>query len=201
MKSKFLVLTLAPAMLIATAALVAADDAADAPSGKPTAKHHEEMIARFDKDGDGKLNEEEMAAAKAAAAERRGEMHDAALQRFDANGDGKLDDTERATAREAMKANRGAGLTDEQRAKARAEFEAYAAKYDKDGDGKLSAAERKAAREAWAAEHPEAAAKLREAADKDGDGVVSDKERRAAAREMRKKQHKKNAGEAGATGE
>jgi len=180
-------------MLIATARLAAADDAT------PSGKHHEEILKRFDKDGDGKLNDEEKAAAKAAATERRDEMRDEALARFDANGDGKLDDTERAALREAMQKERGGKMTDEQREKVRAEFEAYAAKYDKDGDGKLSPEERKTARDAWAAEHPEAAAKIREAVDKDGDGTISAKERRVAAKEVRKKR-KQGGGESGDAG-
>lgn len=201
MKSKLLVLTLAPAMLIATARLTAEGEPTEAAGTKPPGKHHEEMIRRFDADGDGKLNEEEKAAAKTAMQQRQGEAREEALKRFDANGDGKLDDAERATAREAMQKGQGGKMTDEQRAKARAEFEAYAAKYDADGDGKLSPDERKSAREAWAAENPEKAAKMRAAADKDGDGTVSDAERRAAAKEMRKKQRKSGGAEPAAAAE
>ena len=46
------------------------------------------MIKKFDKDGDGKLNEEERKAAEEA---RKAEM----LKRFDKDGDGKISDEER----------------------------------------------------------------------------------------------------------
>lgn len=78
-----------------------------------------EVIARFDKDGDGKLNEEERAVAKAARQAVRANV----LERFDTDNDGKLSKTER----KAMKA-------------------AVLEKFDVDGDGKLSADERKEAR-------------------------------------------------------
>ena len=78
------------------------------------------LIQKFDKDGDGKLNEEERAAM-------REEMRKNREKAFDKNGDGKLDDTERAAMQEARKAREKA--------------------FDKDGDGKLSIEERKAMRE------------------------------------------------------
>ena len=74
------------------------------------------MLERFDKDGDGKLSEEERAAARAEmqkrreagglkgnGAEKRAEM----LKKFDKDGDGKLSDDERAAMREAMKGKDG----------------------------------------------------------------------------------------------
>jgi Ca2+-binding EF-hand superfamily protein len=188
-------------MLIATARLTADGETSTASGDKPPGQHKQEMLQRFDKDGDGKLNDEEKAAAKAAMQQRQGDMREEALKRFDANGDGKLDDAERATAQEAMHKQRGGQMTDEQRAKARAEFQAYAAKHDKDGDGKLSPEERKSAREAWAAENPEAAARMRAAADKDGDGTISDAERKEAGKEMRKKHRKKGGDENNPAGE
>ncbi len=50
----------------------------------------EKMRKHFDKDGDGKLNAEERAAAKQAL-----------LKRLDRNGDGKVDASERDAARNA----------------------------------------------------------------------------------------------------
>lgn len=91
------------------------------PEGRPDGrKLAPAIIARFDKDGDGKLNQEEREAAKAA----RGQMRAKVLERFDADKDGKLSETER----EAMKA-------------------AILEKFDADGDGELSVEERKAAHE------------------------------------------------------
>ena len=85
---------------------------------KPEAKrcrHHGDW-KKFDKDGDGKLSEEERAAAKEAWE----------LKKYDKDGNGKLSKKEKAAAEKAKKE--------------------FMAKYDKDGDGELSKAERKAMR-------------------------------------------------------
>jgi len=50
-------------------------------------------MARFDTDGDGKLNDTEKADAKTAFEKLK--------KTFDADGDGKLSDEEKATARKA----------------------------------------------------------------------------------------------------
>lgn len=78
------------------------------------------LIARFDKDGDGKLSQQEREAAKAARKNTRAKI----LERFDTDKDGKLSEAER----EVMRAE-------------------ILAKFDKDGDGALSKEEREAAQE------------------------------------------------------
>ena len=97
--------------MIAIAALAGAASFAGAeePAGAPPAgappeggprehrKPPAELIAKFDKDGDGNLNDDEKAAMKAAMEERRKEM----LTKFDKDGDGKLNEEERKAAREA----------------------------------------------------------------------------------------------------
>ena len=90
-----------------------------------------ELLKRFDKDGDGKLNEEERAAAKQAMQVRGGRPgpkgqeklgagkgqpgqgapgnrpnKEEFLKRFDKNGDGKITDDERAAAKQAMQERR-----------------------------------------------------------------------------------------------
>lgn len=87
--------------------------------GRPS---KEEMIKKFDKDGDGKLSEEEKA-------EIRKRIPQMLVKKFDKDEDGKLNDEERAEARKAMEARKKEVL----------------AKFDKDGDGKLNPEERKAA--------------------------------------------------------
>ena len=69
-------------------------------SGLPVAVSEEEIEEMFifaDKDGDGKLSDEERAAAHKAMQERR----EKCLKEFDADGDGTLNEDERAAAREA----------------------------------------------------------------------------------------------------
>lgn len=56
------------------------------------------VLKKFDKDGDGKLNDEEMAAWKSARESEKKAM----LEKYDTNKDGKLDDAEKA----AMKADK-----------------------------------------------------------------------------------------------
>jgi hypothetical protein len=87
-----------------------------------------DLIQKFDKNGDGKLDDAERADMKAAFEARRGERHKEALARYDTNKDGKLDDAERAAMRDARLAER---------------FKAM----DKNGDGKLSLDEFKAGAE------------------------------------------------------
>ena len=67
-----------------------------------------EILKRFDKDGDGKLNDAERGAAKKAHEERGGQpggadgkLREEILKRFDKNNDGKLNEEERAAAKKA----------------------------------------------------------------------------------------------------
>lgn len=81
-------------------------------------KHEKgEIIKRFDADGDGKLNEGERAAARAAFEAKKTEMQDKRdehlaqmktkhpdlFAKLDANGDGNLDEAERKAAREQFR--------------------------------------------------------------------------------------------------
>jgi hypothetical protein len=91
------------------------------PPGGPPA----EIIAKFDKDGDGKLNDEEAKAAREAMQAKRKE----AEAKYDKDGDGKLSEDERKAMMEERKKE-------------------MIAKFDKDGDGELNEEEKKAAREA-----------------------------------------------------
>ncbi len=104
-----------------------------------------EILKRYDKNGDGKLDDSEVAAAmdenrKAADADREKnrdklkERQQAWLKEFDKNGDGKLDASERATMEQTLRAR----LEKSPRMLKR---------FDTDGDGKLSDAEWMAARE------------------------------------------------------
>lgn len=96
------------------------------PDGRPS---REEVLKKFDKDGDGKLSEEEKGELRKAMASRGRKLPPHLMEKFDKDGDGKLNEEERADARKAMEARRKEVME----------------KFDKDGDGKLNPEERRAA--------------------------------------------------------
>jgi hypothetical protein len=137
--------SLAPVLLAATLFLVPAlhadEPAADnmgesVESSKASASRQAELLKRFDKNSDGKLDEDEKAAAKEYNREQQNErmnkagerLRKNAVAKYDKNGDGKLDDAERAEI---------------------ANDPAVIKRFDKNGDGKLDETEKEAAREAF----------------------------------------------------
>ncbi len=99
-----------------------------------------ELIKRFDKDGDGKLDASELADMEAARQQMQqngggARFREQAIKMFDKNGDGVLDEAERAEA---------AKFREEQ-----------IRRFDKNGDGKLDQEERAEALRAFMTEHPE----------------------------------------------
>lgn len=109
----------------------------------------EEMLKRFDTDGDGTLNDAERQAMHEAMRKRNQEMgrpgprghrpdREELMKRFDTDGDGVLSEAER----EAMRAER-------QRMR-----EELLKRFDADGDGTLSDAERETMRNTLRAERP-----------------------------------------------
>ncbi len=137
MKPSSLAPALLAAMLFLSPALNAAPDQDGPPADRPmNAERHAEIIKRFDKNGDGMLDEAEKTAAKEYNREKHGErmnkagerMRKNALAKFDKNGDGKLDESERAEIANDPKVIK---------------------RFDKNADGKLDEAEKEAAREAF----------------------------------------------------
>ena len=127
------------------------------PENNDPAVRKAEMLKKFDKDGDGKLSDEEKSTLRAEMQYRRGErdrkqwspeQRDEMLKKFDKDGDGKLSDEERTTLRAEIQNRRGGRdrkqWTPEQR-------DEMLKKFDTDGDGKLSQEERDTAREAMKA--------------------------------------------------
>ncbi len=101
---------LVPALLALALVAVPASLFADAGEKKLTKSQQQ-----YDADKDGKLSEEEKAAAKEGAKAKAQATRDSNREKYDANGDGKLDKEERAqkkadeqAAKEARKAEREA---------------------------------------------------------------------------------------------
>ncbi|MGH7946011.1 MAG: EF-hand domain-containing protein, partial [Opitutaceae bacterium] len=117
----------------------------DAPGSKAASKS-DELLKRFDRNGDGKLDDDERAGAKelmlkeqvdrqmARAAELPGGLEQfraEALQLFDRNRDGRLDEEERVAAQKFAAVQEAAAEGREQLKK----------RFDRNGDGTLDAGE------------------------------------------------------------
>jgi hypothetical protein len=92
--------------LIMIAAAIGLSGAAHAEEGKGPRKPHKvppEILEKFDADKDGKLDEEERKAAKAARGDMEAKFRQEMLEKFDVDGDGKLNDEEKAAMREGVK--------------------------------------------------------------------------------------------------
>jgi Ca2+-binding EF-hand superfamily protein len=196
-----LTIVMTGSLLVLGANALAEDTAAPAGCGHG-GRHgggHGGMWKQFDKDGDGKLSDQERADMKAAWAARRGARKKEMLANFDRDGDGQLSGEEKAQARKS-----GAS---EMRKKMFGEL-------DTSGDGKISADEIQAKMEQMRGKckgHQAFESKLTEEEkaamksisekwitemvgkfDADGDGQVAEEEvaaGMAAVREQCKKRH------------
>jgi hypothetical protein len=65
-----------------------------------------EMLTKFDKDGDGELSDEEREAAKKERMEKHEASKKEMLKKFDTNGDGELNDQEKEAMKKAMQEHR-----------------------------------------------------------------------------------------------
>ena len=107
--------------------------------GRGQRVNQEELIKRFDKNGDGRLDEQERTAARRVRGKKGKGRYAEILKRFDKDGDGRLSEEERGQARRA----RGEG--NPQRAGAqrrqdppRVNVQSLLRRFDKDGDQKLN---------------------------------------------------------------
>lgn len=113
-------------LLLGTCLFATAQDAAPQRPERPNRPARQlppELIKEYDKDGDGKLSDDERKAMQEAVRAKREAQQKADLAKYDKDGDGKLSAEERKT----MMSERQAELLK---------------KYDADGDGKLSSDER-----------------------------------------------------------
>ncbi len=147
-----------------------------------------EFIREHDKDGDGRLNEEERTAAREAMRKRF-------VEENDTDGDGELSDAERDAARRKMR--------ERWEAERERRRQAFVEEHDKDGDGELSEEEREAARQAmrkrWEEQRTErrrqwldrGGEEVMERYDTDKDGQLSDAEKDAAVKQMEERERER----------
>lgn len=100
-------------------------------------EHHAELLKKFDANHDGKLDDSEKAAVRAAYGERLKSKHPELFKRIDTDNDGTLSQAEVKEAREKHKEHR-------------AEMKK---KFDTNGDGTLSAEEKAAAKAGFKEHH------------------------------------------------
>ncbi|RKY13241.1 MAG: hypothetical protein DRP82_05665 [Planctomycetota bacterium] len=122
-----------------------------------------EFMDKFDTNKDGKLSDEELTKVKEDVSKTMEEYKQRMIKRFDKDGDGKLSDEEKKAMRKAMMEKRKEMM--EKRRKRRQEMhKKMLEKFDKDGDGKLNDEERKAMHEALMKRREEARKKAEEIA-------------------------------------
>ncbi len=182
---KMLTITGVALALCVCGAVGSAQEKAD---GGDRADVRKQILEKFDKDGDGKLSDEEKAAARKAFANRGDQARPAGGQladrfkeivaKYDKDGDGKLNEAERTAAREELSKLRGAGDA------AVPNRQELMKKFDKNGDGKLDDEERAALRKELAQRGGLGGAALnREEVmkkfDKNGNGKIDEDEREA----------------------
>lgn len=205
MKSPGLTPCFYSATLFLAGGLWAADltASADKPAAAPTpappmsTSRTGELLGRFDLNHDGKLDEDETAAAHEALLKERMDRQAAQeaqktvpsaepfrqrmLQMFDKNHNGRLDDEERAEARSYMEAH-GLGPDGEVRAE-------LLKRFDKNADGKLDDGERAEMERFLQERRAQAAATMRASLlrqfDKNGDGKIDAAEMVELERVMR----------------
>lgn len=112
--------------------------------GKGKESSPQRILEKFDKDGDGKLNESERNELEKAKSQRRDGNQAKMLERFDSDKDGSLSPEEKKAAMPTIKKER------------KEIHEAALKQFDKDGDGKLSPEERKGAKEWIETTYPDA---------------------------------------------
>jgi Ca2+-binding EF-hand superfamily protein len=187
---------LSPALAAATLFLAGVSLAADnpQPATEMRASRGDELLKRFDKNGDGKLDEAELADAheamlqeqmsrQAAVAKspRAPELQAKMLEMFDKNHDGRLDDDERAAMRKYVEEN-GLGPDGQTRVD-------LVKRFDKNGDGKLDESERAAMMAFLRGRRPQGSIQMRDFLlvlfDKNADGKLDDAELAELEKTMR----------------
>ena len=187
---------LAATLFLAAASRLAADEPKPAPPPAPAMRldRADELLKRFDKNGDGKLDETELADAHEAMLKEQldrqaiqatrpnaDQFRAKMLEQFDRNHDGRLDDDERAEMRKYIEEH-GLGETGEVR-------EELMKRFDKNADGKLDDAERAEMMKFLQERRTQGGAQMRDflllSFDLNGDGKIDDAEMATLEKTMR----------------
>ena len=112
---KLVLIAVAASMVTGLSSISRAADEGGAKKDK--AARHAELLKKYDKNGDGKLDEQERTAM---SKDRQAEI----MKKYDKNGDGKLDDTERAAMRDDLKKQRDEAIARRQAEQQKKEGEA-----------------------------------------------------------------------------
>lgn len=180
--------------------------------GDEKADLKKQLLAKFDLNGDGKVDEAEKAKAveeMQKQMQQQGGIPDELKKRFDSNGDGQIDAQEAALLRAAMmQLQRGGGgppqfgpgggfngggiggLGSGGFGEAQIPPEVMK-KFDKNKDGKLDDKEKTAAMEAMQGVKKSRAQQIKEKQDLDGDGKVTKEEKAAYAEQLKAEQEEK----------
>ncbi len=191
----FASLLAATLFLLAGSGRLMAAEARPGPAGK-AAKKSRELLERFDRNGDGKLDDDERAAAKDAMMQ---EQLDRQMARIAAGGTGPAGERFRATALALFDRNKDGRLDDDERAEAQRFAEArqdpaalkgeVEQKFDRNGDGRLDDAERREAGEFLAELRNFAGQRLRQELlrefDRNANGRIDDAEMTALEKSVR----------------
>jgi Ca2+-binding EF-hand superfamily protein len=164
---KLTIAMLGLALCVGTSSLMAQDE-------EKKNDFRNKLLEKYDKDGDGKLNEAEREAARAEFTKQAPatKPQDAPSRtRKPIEGGDNPQGRRGGPSREDMEARR-------------AEF---MKQFDKDGDGEISEEERAAMREQFEKRREEFRAEMLKKYDKDGDGEMSEEERNTARDDMRSK--------------
>ncbi len=140
--------------LLTTGGLLADDDDGRKPPARGDRQAFQQrMLAEFDANQDGRLDEDERSNMRAAMAQRgrggRGIDRQAILKRFDRDGNGRLDEKERQAAMRSAGGRPGGRPGGQRGMLGPAQRARLLERFDEDGDGQLNTAERAAAREAF----------------------------------------------------
>jgi hypothetical protein len=104
---------------------------------KDAGQYREEMLKKYDTNGDGKIDEEEKRVAMAQKGQGEWPGREEMLKRFDKDGDGHLNEDEKHAAMSAMRAEKNARDLKDWGGKGDSAAQEKKMAYDKNGNGEF----------------------------------------------------------------